>query len=498
MIENPPKSATIEEIFRLTADLKPEYEGDLERLRSLLLTASSSPGDEVEVEMPRRLERLELDQEVLRTIPEFKLDSHDLKNPPLHIVRRDEREDLLALRLADPLTALGGIERIGPFLVDDRKVFFEFWREARRFEITENGASKPALVISSARLPKISLLGSTTLDLQKGTIWIRGDLLDAGLPAGAYVGITVSDGKLRLPNVTGSAEDSVEVLSPLEARLELVLTADELTPGPDGCISGASLDLPRLTLVFGADGLEIEGAEGRAEVWGQEFQFPGTTGRITFVPQLWCLLLDYKFDPDVLDATQIKSNLADFGGNAKIKEASLALPVVVAEPAALGPAALSPGFWMSLQEVTSRWYEPDERFHSLDPWISINNRAVALLDINAAALSTPVKTTFSLWELPNSEGKRLPWRHDYSDSFIFYHVCDIKSGESLVANAQTHVALDRPVQANGRPVPTPTDLGGRRRQGQRGDSTCLTKRACLGDSGSYSVRRGETTGSAIH
>jgi len=125
MMERGPKLASIEEIYHLTADLKSESKGDLERLRSLLLSVSTSSEEKIVVEMPRRLSRLKLDEAILRTAPEFKLDSRDSQNPPIHIVRRDERDDLLALRLADPLTALGGAERIGPFIVDDREVFFE-------------------------------------------------------------------------------------------------------------------------------------------------------------------------------------------------------------------------------------------------------------------------------------------------------------------------------------------------------------------------------------
>ena len=55
MMERGPKLASIEEIYHLTADLKSESKGDLERLRSLLLSVSTSSEEKIVVEMPRRL-----------------------------------------------------------------------------------------------------------------------------------------------------------------------------------------------------------------------------------------------------------------------------------------------------------------------------------------------------------------------------------------------------------------------------------------------------------
>jgi len=466
------KATTRSEILRLTADLKPELDSDLRKLRGLLLAASSGQLDEAATQAPQRLARLALDDEDAAAAEPFEADEADLEDPPLHILRRDEREDLLAARLAGPLTALGGAERLGPFFVDDRPIFFQYWRAARRFEITEDGAPAPAFVLSSARRPVVSAIGAVTLDLQAGTVWIRGDLLNAGLPAGAYVGATVSDGKLRLPDVTGAGEGSVDIAAPLEARLELALAAEEVAPAEGGCASGVSLQLPVLTLVFRNGGVEIEGGKGGAGIWGQEFVFSETTGASSFVPQLWTLLLEYKVQPDRFDAAQIVSKLCEFEGKADVAGAALALPVVSAAPAALGPAAVSPGFWLALKGVRARWYAGDARFHSLDPWMALNNRAVALLDLDAAPLAAPVKTAYRLWELPpagqqpagqqtggQAGERRLPWGHDYVGRFIFYHLCDVKSGETLVATGRARLALDRPVRANGLPVATPAGFG---------------------------------------
>jgi hypothetical protein len=451
-------SAETDDIARLTLDLAATDEGELRRLRGLL-TATATRGAGTIGRAPRGLAGIEVGAALRERIEGGTLGRADTRKPPILAARRDLGEDLVAGRVAGPLTALGGAERLGPFSVDDRPVFFDIWRKARQIEVIEQGAAAPAFVISSGRRPTFSLAGATTLDVQKGTIWIRGDLVDGSLPAGAYVGATVSDGKLALPSVTSQTDDRVEIAAPVKATLTLILEAEEIAPTTDACTAGVKLDLPKITLTFGLGGMTVEGDSGRAEAWGQTFDFGAPTGTVTFVLQLWTLLLGYKVEPDSFDGSAIGGRLAEFQGKAKVTGAALALPVVQAAPAALGPAAVAPGFWMALQGLEARWYAPDERFHVLDPWLALTNRGTALLDIDVAPLARPVETTYRLWALPDTGGRRLPWRHDYRASFLFFHRCDAEQGESLMATGTVKLALDRPVAANGRPVRTPTETG---------------------------------------
>ncbi len=453
------KSKAIDDVARLTSDLKITDSKEFERLQGLLAATVEKAPDKRLLSKSNRLAALKVEDTARERIRGAKLSKKDLSKPPLMAARVDERDDLLAARLATPLSALGGAERLGPYIVDDRPVFFDFWRAAKRFEVTEQGASAPAFVLSSARRPSFSRGDNLTLDVQSGTVWIRGDLIDKSLPAGAYAGITVSDGKLRLREVTDTGEGSVKIAAPVEAELELVLTAKEIAPEEGGCKADVQLKLPKLILKFGPGGLTVEGESGAARAWGQDFVFGEPTGNSLFVPQLWTLLLGYTVEPDRMDASAIPSKLADFKGEAAIESAALALPVVVAQPAALGPSTVAPGFWMALSGLMARWYAPDERLHSLDPWMAITNRGVGLLDVDVAPLAAAVDSTYRLWDLPQTDGKRVPWHHKYAEPFLFYYLCDVERGEALLATGQANVVLDRPVQANGKPVPTPTDTG---------------------------------------
>lgn len=447
--------SVIDDVARVTGDIAPAGNGEFARLRGLLAALPQV----AKVPVPDRLSTLRIDEATREAVRGIRLDWADLRSPPLHARRHDPRDDLLAARLAGPLTALGGAERLGPFVVGDRPVFFDFWRAARRFEVTETGVAAPAFVLTSARRPNFSRPGPLTLDLQRGTVWIRGELAGAALPAGAYVGVTVSNGKLRLPSVVSAGADKVEIAAPITAELELVLTAEEVEPAEGGCTAEAKLKLPVLTLKFGPGGLTVEGTEGAATAWGQKYTYREPSGSLLFVPQLWTLLVGYEVAPETFDGSAIASTLADFEDTAAVSSAALALPVVVAQPAALGPAAVSPGFWMALEGLKARWYAPEARYHTLDPWMAIGARGVRLLDVDVAPLSAPVGTDYRLWNLLDTNAKRVPWRHEYGQPFLFHHVCDIVTGEALMATGRARVALDRPVQANGRPVPTPTGAG---------------------------------------
>jgi len=447
-------------VARLTQDIVDADESTLARLHGLVAAALEATPDAGVETLLSRLTRLEVPEEDREIVSGARLTGADRRTPPLRMMRVDERENLIEGRIAGPLSALGGAERLGPFVVDGGRVWFEFYRPTRRFVVTETGASTPAFVMTSARRPIFSGPGRPlTLDLQEGTIWIRGDLLSGDLPTGAYVGITVKDGKLTLPNIVNVATGEVEIAAPAEATLTLILDPGTANLSETGCNAKSSVTLPELTLRFGPGGLVIETGGGKAEAWDQAFEFKNATGTTDYIAPLWTLLLGISVKPKEFDADAIASDLAHFQGTAQITEAGLGLPVVVADPAILGPALVSPSWWLALEELQARWYAPDERFHVIKGWMGINASGVTLFSATVPALDEPIRTDYRLWELNDASGHRAPWRHSYDDTFLFYHRCDTERGEDLLTTGSARVVLDRPVQTSGTPVRTPTTLG---------------------------------------
>lgn len=100
-----PKTAAIDEVARLTADLKSESARDLDRVRELLVVVAATQPDQVSKAVPGRRSGFAIDEALHAAISEVKPAARDLRSPPLHAIRRDVREDLLEVRLADSLTA---------------------------------------------------------------------------------------------------------------------------------------------------------------------------------------------------------------------------------------------------------------------------------------------------------------------------------------------------------------------------------------------------------
>ncbi|WP_456416446.1 hypothetical protein [Thiolapillus sp.] len=470
----------LDAVARLTQSIVDTDKATLAKLQGLIAaTLRAAPDTGVETLLSRltRMEVSEQEREAIRSIHPGDEDQH---LPPLHMERIDERENLIEARISGPLSALGGAERLGPFVIDGSPVWFEFYRPARRFVVTETGASAPAFVMTSARRPVFSGAGPLTLDLQKGTIWIRGDLINNNLPAGAYVGITVDDGKLTLPNTVNTSTGQVEVSAALVATVRLKLRTNEVSLSENGCNAQTRISLPDLTLIFSSGNLLIEAEAGKAEAWSQQFEFGRAAGTTKFIAPLWTLLLDYSVEQQEFNANTITSDLVDYQGKAQIIGGGLALPVVVANPAVLGPALVSPGWWMAMEALQACWYPSGQEFHTFKGWMGISISGVTLFSAAVPALDEPVATNYRLWKPNDAPGKRIPWRHGYGDTFLFYHRCDAKHGEDLLTTGAAKVVLDRPVQTNGMPVLTPTTLG-TMHQHKSGSSIRVTLAALIGD-----------------
>lgn len=454
---------SVDTVIRLTHDITDADDVTLNRLQSLIATVAEKSPAAKPHSLTSRLTRLKIaDEKRLSLHKQLSIDTN-IDSAPIYMVRIDEREDLLAARVAGPLTALAGAERLGPFVVDGSRVWFNFYRPTRRFTVTESAASAPAFVLSSARRPVLSASGPLTLDLQAGTVWIRGDLLSASLPTGAYIGIRVSDGKLKLPNTVNIDTGEVEIAAPVNAKLTLQLDPGSVSLSDSGCDANTSLSLPQLTLTWDGGHPAIEMSDGEVEVWGHTYHFPQADGSMEFIQPLWTFLLGARFEPQTFAAESIHSDLLQCKDSANVTYAGLSLPVVVANPAILGETQIAPGWCLALEQLQARWYVPDDRYHRMDAWMNILTSGVSLFANSVTAYDQAVSMDYRLWSLPQTTEQqtteqRLPWWHIYDKSFVFYYRCDLTRGEDLITTGSSKLVLDRPVRTNGVAIATPTSI----------------------------------------
>lgn len=458
---------SVNALARLTADIPEHLPGPTtDRLVSLLASAASRDllpgegiqsafaglphigGETVSTGLTGRLERAEGEPDA----PEV-----------LAVVRRDDQELLLSGTLVDALSGLAPAERVGPFVtVGGITTWFEFFTAAQRTEIREAGSTTPVLVITQARLPR-SRRARIGIDIEPGTVWIRGDRLSGDLGADQWVGVRVGGGTLRPKGGFTGSGSVIEVPAPFAGELTLELATDEVTPSADGCSSATTaVDPPdSLTFTFSASGSTVTGGGGTATAWGQEFTFGSPIGTWRFIERLFVAVLGYDVSPTTLDAGAIGDDLVSFSGQADVSEGGLALPVVTAtNPAILGEASTAAGWALLVKNMLSQWYAPDSRHHDVEEaWIHLSVAAATIVSISVPPLVPPVTHAYDLWQIRNVPGKRLPWRQTYDVDIALFYRCDAVTGEYFMVQGSADVALDRPVVTDGAPVPTPVTRG---------------------------------------
>lgn len=317
-----------------------------------------------------------------------RVDERDETPLPVVAISRDYAlERLLSSDLSGPTRALTVGERRGPFVLPgDDEMWFDLFFAAEHLEVGEVGASAPALVLTSAQPPAAG--GDPLFELKAGTVWIRGDLVAGSLPTGAYVGIVIDAGTLRVRGPVSMTGDTITVPGTLHAELKLRLAERDPEPIDAGCDSAqASVTLPdALSCVIDAGAAQLAAAPGEATAWGQTFSFSSSTGSWRFVAPQWTVVLDCEVDGDRFDADAIPSALCTFEGPAKIRASGLGLPVVVVDPDALGEATRGAGWWLLLESLGARWYDADPRPHALlDAWVGISGQGAIIRADEATA-----------------------------------------------------------------------------------------------------------------
>jgi hypothetical protein len=378
------------------------------------------------------------------------------------VTRSDEREALSSRSLVNSLSGLLPTRRLGPVKTHDGiDVWFNIYLPAHRMEIWEPGGSQPAVVLTSGRVPLLRR-GALLVDIDAGTVWILGRLLDGALPANAYVGFKVSGGSFRLAGDTAINGDRLDVTAPINGPLKLELAPDVVAAAAGGCTgAAAAVNLPQsLTIEFSGGASTVKGGSGSAQLWGQTFELGAPTGSWTFIPELWTLVLGYSVTPTNLDINPGSNDLVHFEGNGAVVAAGLGFPVVVAtSPDILGAVAHSAEWELHVEGLSARWYVPESRLHALKTtWIGISAFGVRLFAAQVPALVPAVEHSYSLWAAAPGV-HRIPWKQTYSAPFRLLYGCHVVDGQYLLVTGEAAVSIDRPVITDGSPLRTPTKDG---------------------------------------
>ncbi len=351
----------------------------------------------------------------------------------------------------------------GPFLdPDGLPIWIDLLVPARKVTVAQAGVAEPALLLTSARLPRRAAARPYVIRLEAGPVWIRARLLDPAAPAGAYAGVRATGGTVTA-HVAPAVAGDVVTLSQLELELAIEPEAPAVrASGPSGAAAAASvrIELPaRAVLAWRGGALaRVEAEPGVAQGFGQTFRFTGPLGGAAHVPALAHVVLPFEHAPASFDGAAIGSAVVTFAGISEISRGGWALPLTrPASPSALGEAD-GAGAWLlsGPDGLSARWLgatteTPLRTLHQLFG----QNRFVLLAE-RTVPRKPPIAHRVALWPLDEGGTRRARMElHHHREAPLGY-LCDAADGELLGTLARAEAAIDRPVTADGKPLALPT------------------------------------------
>lgn len=351
----------------------------------------------------------------------------------------------------------------GPFVdAAGQRYWFDIRRILRQVEVTAGPGGIVLLVIPLAGI----LSPSTNYSLPAGTVWIRSRLIAADAPYGAFTGLVIQDGTLRLSAPSSIAAGIVVVNIAAQLELDLKLQAPAIPSssgtGPGEDARASNVLLPATMSVRGAaigTGTITHAANGSLTAYGTTaaLTFAGTTAH--YSSQLNRILVPYKTSAATFSAAAVKSNLFQPGGSAPISAAFWALPTAIPPggPLQLGSAQGIGGLGLSLKPgLSAAWSGLRARLAPGGPLASLNACLLlvdpAVLTVSAIAADyTPGQASLLLWNERNT-GRRSSVDLTFPSAVPTLYISTTAPSPAellLFLDVTATAHLDRPVAADG-------------------------------------------------
>ena len=398
------------------------------------------------------------------------------RSAEFRVFRREAPIVSPASALTVPAWARGGqiAETIGPVRGGDGRLFwYDFYRIVRLVPVYFAGDPQPAFLfhLHERRLRPgelidieqvVTLFRRNRYTLERGSVWIRADLLAAGSPPASYAGLKVRGGSLSFtPQVTiQSGRLTIPAGGACSIRLDLDAAA---VPAPGAGASGkdaadATLDLPVMCEIGLADGHATITRVGDARwtLYGQPLLFAARQNPApTWEPALLSVFVPFTVSEPAIMLRAVASPFATPHGRARIDRGGWTLPVAtidVADPidaAGIGGLAVRAG-----EGLTMGWRGLREGPVTLPtPWVALAPGLILITD--TAAAGARARQRLRLWQESNPPGRSTVDLRYAEPSQLIYLVA-ATGAEVIMALAAADARLDRPVDVRGTALPVHT------------------------------------------
>ena len=389
--------------------------------------------------------------------------------PQFRVFRRESPLSAAAVTATVPDWARGAAvaETVGPLRADDGRVFwYDFYRIVRLIPVYFAGDAQPAFLFN-LRERRFGLAEAIDIDqvlgffrqrsyrLEKGSVWIRANLLAPAAPAGSFIGLTVRGGTVTVvPQVTVQ-NGRLTIAAGGQCAIHLDLDAPAAPPFAGGAAgtdaADATLSLPAtfsLRLRAGA-GTVTALAPASWSLYGQSIEFARRDASVpTFELALNAVVVPYAASVSRLTIGDVKSPFATPAGNADIARAGWSLPVAMIDVAKPTAAAGIGGLAVqTTRGLTIGWRGLRDGPLSLQsPWVALAPGLVLISD--AAAEADRATQRLRLWQASAPPGRSTVDLRFARPGPLTYLASSVGS-EVLFARSDTSAHIDRPVDVTG-------------------------------------------------
>jgi hypothetical protein len=396
----------------------------------------------------------------------------DLQKPEEYrVFRREAPLNAPTLDMAAPVWGRGAAiaHTLGPFSsLDGRQFWFDFYPLVRLVPLYLAGDARPALLfyIRQLRLrlgdpiPLVDVIRflSRGYHLAGSSIWIRANLVTTGAPAGSYVGLRISGGRLTIspPPIDVGGKLTIPAGGSCTVQLNLSPPAVQANPQNE---AGADAAAAQLTL---PDTFSFSLAAGHATItqlgsaswtlYGQQIDFSWNQGSTpSYEPLLRSVMIPMTASAPQITVGVTRSPFAKFEGQAAIERSGWTLPVAMIDVANPIEASGIGGVAVQANEgLTLSWHGlRDGPVQLSAPWVALAPGLILITDPQASNLYA--HQHFRLWKDADSK-YRSELNLRYTNSFPVTYVAAAIGSELVLVGTNAEARLDRPVDVIGIPL----------------------------------------------
>lgn len=407
-----------------------------------------------------------------RTRLERLVEKADPDKPPRYrVFRREAPLTSTALDVTAPIWGRGAaIERtVGPLTSSDgRQIWFDFYAVVRLVPVYLAGDAQPAFLCNMPqpqagpskrrRVRDASRIPGAAFELAAGSVWIRANLVAAGAPATAYIGLRISGGGLVFNPPPADVEGKLTIPAGGQCSMQLKLTAEAQIPADNtkagGDAAGATLTTPATVSLELSQGKALLTQVDRAEwsLYGDKLGFAWREDAMpVYEPLLQAVVVPFEASTRQFKVGSTKSPFATLDGDGKLVRAGWTLPVATIDVDNPTDASGSGGIAIQANSnLTLSWRGlQDGPVRLPTPWIVLFPGTVVIID--PAASNLYAHQRFRLWKDADSKFRsELTLR--YTDAFLLIYVATATGSEVVLASVNADARLDRPVDVTGTPL----------------------------------------------